>query len=290
MSVRIVADSTADIPHARAERLGIEVVPETVLFGDQAYLDGIDLDGPTFYKKLATSPVMPTTSAPSPGLFEETYRRVVRAGASSILSLHIASSLSATCAAARAAAVVITAESGLPIAVVDSGSASAGFGLPAELVAARVQADPTLSLSDLSAYAESLCQRTHLFAALETLEFLQRGGRIGRARALMGTLLNMKPLLAVEQGQVLPLENVRTRARAYDRLGELVAQLGSLEALAIVETDPAAGEQLHTVLRRSWSGPIATFTLGPVVGTHAGPGAAGVAAISRAQEEARART
>jgi DegV family protein with EDD domain len=283
MSFCVVVDSTADIPRARAERLGIAVVPETVLFGDQAFLDGIDLDGPAFYKKLATSPVMPTTSAPSPGLFEDTYRRLVRDGASGILSLHIASGLSATCTAARAAAEVITAESGVPVEVVDSGSVSAGFGLPAELVAARGQADPTLSLADLKAYAGSLCQRTHVFAALETLEFLQRGGRIGRARALMGTLLNMKPLLAVEAGQVLPLENVRTRAKAYDRLGERVAQLGQLEALAVVETDPAAAEQLHAVLRRSWSGTIETFPLGPVVGTHAGPGAAGVAAITQAR-------
>jgi DegV family protein with EDD domain len=281
VTVRIVVDSTADIPRARAERLGIEVAPETVLFGDQAYLDGIDLDGPGFYRKLATSPVMPTTSAPAPGPFEDTYCRVIRDGASGILSLHIASSLNATCTAARAAAQVITAEHGVPVAVVDSGSVSAGFRLAAELVAQQAQESSNLSLADLKAYAEGLCQWTHLFAVLETLAFLQRGGRIGLARALMGTLRNMKPRLAVQAGQVVPLENVRTRTKAYDRLGERVAQLGSLEALAVVETDPAAAEQLNAVLRRSWSGAIEIFTLGPVVGTHAGPGATGVAAITQ---------
>jgi DegV family protein with EDD domain len=286
MSVRIVVDSTADIPPARAERLGITVVPETVLFGDQAYLDGVDLDGPGFYQKLATSPVMPTTSAPSPGLFEAAYRRLVGHGASGILSLHIASSLSATCTAARTAAAVITAESGVPIEIVDSGSVSAGFGLPAELVVEFAREGR--SLAEVKAHAERLCGRTHVFAVLETLEYLQRGGRIGRARALMGTLLNLKPLLAVEAGQVVPLENVRTRAKAYERLGELVGQLGRLEALAVVETDPAVAEQLQAVLRQVWAGPIETFTLGPVVGTHAGPGAAGVAAIDWAEDAAPA--
>jgi DegV family protein with EDD domain len=283
MSVRIVVDSTADIPRARADRLGIAVVPETVLFDDQAYLDGIDLDGPGFYQKLATSPVMPTTSAPSPGHFAEVYRHIARTDASGILSLHIASALSATCGAARAAADVITAEYGVPVEVVDSGSVSAGFGLAAELVARQAQESSNLSLADLKAYAEGLCQRTHLFAVLETLEFLQRGGRIGHARALMGTLLNMKPLLAVQAGQVVPLENVRTRAKAYERLGQLIGELGSLEALALVETDPVAGEQLYAVLSHYWSGPIEVFTLGPVVGTHAGPGASGVAAIQSAR-------
>jgi fatty acid-binding protein DegV len=98
----------------------------------------------------------------------------------------------------------------------------------------------------------------------------------------------MKPLLAVQAGQVVPLENVRTRTKAYERLGQLVAELGRLEALAVVETDPAAGDQLQAVLRSVWAGPIETFTLGPVVGTHAGPGAAGVAAISQVEEEALA--
>src|SRR5215831_11446169 len=127
MAVRIVVDSTADIPRERAARLGIAVVPETVLFGEEAFLDGVDLDGPGFYQKLATSRVLPTTSAPSPGLLEEAYRRVISEGAEGILSLHLASALSATCSAAQAAAAVVGQESGVPIVVLDTGTVSAGF-------------------------------------------------------------------------------------------------------------------------------------------------------------------
>ncbi|HEX6122187.1 MAG TPA: DegV family protein, partial [Ktedonobacterales bacterium] len=272
MSVRIVVDSTSDIPPERAKRLGIIVVPEIVLFGDEAFLDGVDLDGPAFYQKLATSRVMPTTSAPSPAQFEETYRQVIRDGATGVLSLHIASTFSATVSAASGAAELVTRETGVPIEVIDTGTVSGGFGLPAELVAQAARDGG--SLADLKRRAVDLCQRAQVYAVLDTLEFLQRGGRIGRASALMGTLLNVKPLIAVREGQVVPVEKVRTRAKAQERLGELVARLGALEAAAVVESEAGAGEGLRAMVARHFAGPIETFALGPVVGTHAGPGAA----------------
>lgn len=279
MAVRIVVDSTSDIPRDRAQQLGIEVVPETVLFGDEAFLDGVDLDGPAFYRKLSGSRILPTTSAPSPGLMEEAYRRVIAGGATAILSMHIAGTLSATVSSARTAAEIVSRETGVRIEVLDSGTVSAGFGLPAEMVAERARASDDLAA--LKAQAEDLCRRMQIFAALDTLEFLQRGGRIGRAKALLGTVLKMKPVLAIRGGQVLPVENVRTRARAVERVGQLVAALGPLEGVAIVEADPEAGAQLQQILSQAWNGPIEHFSLGPVVGTHAGPGAAGIAAISR---------
>jgi DegV family protein with EDD domain len=279
VAVRIVVDSTADIPPDRARSLGIEVVPLTVLFGNEPYRDGVDLDGPGFYKKLAASPVMPTTSTPSPGIFTEAYQRLIGEGATGILSIHLASHLSATFQVARGAAEEMSRTAGVPIEMVDSGQVSVGFGLPAEMVAA--EARDGRSLVELKAHAEDLCRRMHVIAVLDTLEYLQRGGRIGRARALLGTLLNVKPMIAVREGQVVPLENVRTRARAYERIGQLVEQLGALEALAVVESDETAALQLQDVIRRSWSGPIETFKLGPVVGTHAGPGVAGVGAITQ---------
>jgi DegV family protein with EDD domain len=280
LAVRILVDSTADIPRERAQGLGIEVVPLTVLFGDESFRDGVDLDGPSFYKKLAASQSMPTTSTPSPGLFEEGYRRLIGEGATGVLSIHLASKLSATFAVARAAAETVTQATGVPIDMVDSGTVSAGFGLPAEIVAREAREGQ--SLAALKAHADSLCARVHLFAVLDTLEFLQRGGRIGRARALLGTLLNVKPLIAVRDGEVVPVENVRTRTKAFDRIGQLVAALGDLEAMAIVQSEEAAGQQLEAIVRRFWTGPIETSTLGPVVGTHAGPGAAGVIAITGA--------
>ncbi len=280
MAVRILVDSTADIPQERARNLGIKVVPLTVLFGDQPFLDGVDLDGPAFYRKLVASAVVPTTSTPSPGEFDAAYRQLVQDGATGILSLHLASKLSGTFMAASGAARLVSQETGVPIEMVDSGSVSAGFGLPAEIVAAEARAGG--SLTELKAHAESLCARVQILAVLDTLEYLQRGGRIGRARALMGTLLSVKPLIGVRDGAVLPLENVRTRAKAYDRLAQLLAQLGPLEALALVQADEAAGSQLLPVVSRVWSGPIERFALGPTVGTHGGPGAAGVAVIAQA--------
>lgn len=280
VAVQIVVDSTADIPQDRARELGIEVVPLTVMFGDQSFRDGVDLDGPSFYQKLSNSPVMPTTSTPPPALFDEAYRRLIANGATGILSMHISGKLSGTFSAARQGAESATADTGVPIEVVDSDTVSGGFGLPAEVVAreARNGAD----LAALKAHAESLCSRVHVIALLDTLEFLQRGGRIGRARAMLGTLLSVKPLIEVREGQVLPLENVRTRSKALERMGQVVTKLGELEALAIVASDSVVGDQIVAVAETFWHGPIERFALGPVVGTHAGPGAGGIVAITRA--------
>ncbi len=135
-------------------------------------------------------------------------------------------------------------------------------------------------MADLKAHAESLCARSRLYAVLDSLDNLLRGGRISRARAIAGTLLNVKPLLTVRDGEVVQLENVRTRSKAFERISQLVEELGALEALAIVQADETIGRQLEEVVRRVWKGPIQTSFLGPVVGAHAGP-AAGVVAITK---------
>lgn len=281
MAVRVVVDSTADIPPERARELGIEVVPLTVMFGDQSCLDGVDLTGAQFYDKLSKSSVLPTTSTPPPALFEEQYRRIVQEGATGIIALHIGTKLSGTFSASSQGAQVVTGETGIPIAIIDSASVSGGFGLPAEIVAreARAGAD----LASLEAHARSLCSRVRVIAVLDTLEFLRRGGRIGAAQAMLGTLLNVKPLLEVRDGQVLPLEKVRTRSKALDRMGQIVGEMGELEAVAIVASDDTIADQIQKVAETIWNGPIERFQLGPVVGTHAGPGAGGIAAIKRAQ-------
>jgi DegV family protein with EDD domain len=278
VAVRILVDSTADIPRDRTQRLGIAVVPLTVLFGDNAYRDGFDLDGPTFYQKLSSTSVMPTTSTPSPGLFLEGYRQLIAEGATGILSIHLAAKLSATFSVARTAAEQVSHETNVPIELVDSGTVSAGFGMPAEIVA--VEARTGKSLAELHAHAESLCRRSHVLAVLDTLEFLRRGGRISGAQAMVGTLLNVKPLIEVRDGEVIALERVRTRAKAYDRLGQLVEALRQLEAVAVVESDTKSGDELIAIIRRFWSGPVDRSFLGPVVGTHGGPGAAGIVAIT----------
>jgi DegV family protein with EDD domain len=279
VAISVVVDSTADLPPETAQELGIRVVPLSVLFGEQAYRDGLDLTGAQFYAKLKDSPVMPTTSAPAPGLFEEAYHDAINAGATGILELSIASTLSATYSVAKQVAEMVSAETHVPIEVIDSRTVSMGFGLPTQIVAR--EAREGASLADLKAHTASLLGRVRLFATLDTLEFLQRGGRIGRAQAIAGTLLNLKPILQVRDGEVLPLERVRTRGKALERIGQLVEQLGPLEAMAIVGTDEPSRQSLADILRTFWSGPIAFSDLGPVVGTHAGPGAAGAIAITQ---------
>jgi DegV family protein with EDD domain len=279
VAVHVVVDSTADLPPQRAQELGIHVVPLMVLFGEDAYRDGIDLAAAEFYAKLKTTTAMPTTSAPAPAHFETAYREAIAQGATGILEISISSSLSNTYSAAKQAAETVVAETGVPIEVIDSRSVSMGFGLPVEIVAGEAQSGA--SLADLKAHAESLLNRVRLYATLETLEFLQRGGRIGRVQALAGTLLSMKPILQVRDGQLLPLERVRTWGKALERIGQLVQELGPLETLAVVGTDEASRKVLIDIVRTAWSGPIETSALGPVVGAHAGPGAAGVIAITR---------
>ena len=284
MTVRILVDSTADIPPERARELGIEVVPLNVHFGDESFHDGIDLTGPEFYRKLTTSPVMPTTSTPPPALFEGVYRKLHEQGATGVLAMHIGSDLSATFSVSTTAARTVTAETGMPIEVIDSRQVSAGFGLPAEIIAP--EAKNGTGLADLKAHAESLLQRVHLIAVLDTLEFLQRGGRIGRGRAFLGTVLNVKPLLEVRDSAVHPLEQVRTTGKARERVGQIIARLGELEAVAVVQSDDNTGQQLVNVARQFWNGPVEVFSLGPVVGTHAGPGAGAIVAITRQQAPA----
>jgi DegV family protein with EDD domain len=277
VTVQVLVDSTADIPQERARELGITIVPLTVLFGDESFLDGVELDGPAFYRRLVASQQVPTTSTPSPGLFEEAYRNLIGKGATGILALHIGSGLSGTFSASRAAAEAVSADTKVPIEVLDSRSVSGGFGLPAEIVATEAQKGA--SLEQIKAHAESLIARVRVIAVLDTLEYLKRGGRIGGAQAMLGTLLNVKPLLEVRDSRVVPLERVRTRSKALERIGQLVMQLGRIEALGIAKSDDAIGQDLLATARTFWDGPVEMFSLGPVVGTHAGPGAGAMVAI-----------
>lgn len=279
MPVRVVVDSTSDIPRERAQQLGIEVAPLLVLFGDDEYRDGIDLTGDEFYQKLASTSVSPTTSAPSVGSFQEAYRKVISEGADAILEISLAAKLSATYGNAVTAAKTVSAETGVPIDVIDSGTVSGGFGMPAEIIAYEARQGATLE--QLKAHAQDMLSRVRLYASLDTLEYLKRGGRIGNARALLGSLLNVKPLVEVREGQVLPVENVRTRSKAQERVGQIASTTGEIEAVAVVRSNDAVGEQFDRIVHGFWDGPIYKYVLGPVVGTHAGPGAGGIIVITK---------
>lgn len=274
MAVRIVTDSTSDIPRDRAAQLGIELAPLIVLFGDEEFQDGIDLTGDQFYQKLTSTNVAPTTSAPSVGTFQEAYRKVIREGADAVLELSLANKLSATYGNAIQAAKTVSAETGVPIEVVDSGTVSGALGMPTEILAN--EARQGASFDELKEHAQSMFKRVRLYAALDTLEYLKRGGRIGGASALIGSLMNVKPLVEVRDGEVLGLERVRTRSKAQERVGQIAASQGEIEALAVVRSNDEVGEQFTSIAKTFWSGPIYQYVLGPVVGAHAGPGAGGI--------------
>lgn len=280
MTVRIVVDSTSDIGLDRAKEYGIEIVPLKVIFGEQEYLDGINLDTATFYQKLQTSPVLPKTSTPSVAAFEDSYRTLIKEGATGILSIHISGALSGTHNTATLAAMNIAEESSVPIKIIDSRTVSVAFGAIAIMAAQR--AHDGASLADLELFTLKYLQQTKLYFLLDTLEYLEKGGRIGRAAALMGTLLSIKPILTVKDGIITPFERIRTRPKALHRLGELVHEAGDVEYVAIVASDDQVAEEFKQTMQPVYHHPIDIFKLGAVIGTHAGPRAAGIVIMSKA--------
>lgn len=276
MTVRVVTDSTADLPPEVAQELGITVVPLLVLFGDEVYRDGVDLSNEEFFQRLATSPVLPTTSQPSVGAFEETYRRLA-AETKEIVSIHVSARVSGTCESALQASNSLGASP--RIEIVDSQSTSMGLGFP--VMAAAGAARAGASLEEVSAVARSVGRRHLLLALLETLEYLRRGGRIGRAQAFLGSVLNLKPILTLREGEVHPVARVRTRARALDQMFRYGMSHGDIEQVAVIHgTTPEDAEMLaRRVRERLPDVPIHVGRLGPVLGVHGGPGSIGMVVI-----------
>jgi DegV family protein with EDD domain len=282
--VHIVTDSTADLPAGivEAEGLDVTVVPLRVHFGNETFRDKIDMTHGQFLDRLVQAAVLPTTAQPPIGEFEETYRRLTADGGA-IVSIHISAALSGTFQAAQLAAQNID-PSGSSITVIDSGSASLGLGLLV-LTAARLARDG-MDAAAIIARVSSMIPRIHLVFTIDTLEFLQRGGRIGRAQAFVGSLLNLKPILKVKQGMVVPVRRERTRTRAIDALVALAAGLGSLEELGIIQIDtPEEAEALADRMAAALSPPfdrskVLIAEIGPVVGTHVGPRGIGFAACA----------
>lgn len=279
VAVRIVVDSTADIPPALAAELGITIVPLTVRFGQESFRDGVEMTPGQFMTRLTTSNQLPTTAQPPPGEFSAAYRALL-AGGTSIISLHISGDLSGTYNSAELGARELKAE-GARIDVIDSRTATAACGLVAIEAARRAKAggDHETVLAEV----RSLLGRVHLLVLLDTLEYLQKGGRIGRARALFGSLLSIKPLVTVADGVVTPLEQVRTRQRAIGSMIERCRLLEGrrLERLAVIHVaDPAMANQLRETLAGFFHGEILMAEAGPVIATYVGPGALGIAAIT----------
>jgi DegV family protein with EDD domain len=273
--VKIVTDSTADIPEELAAELEITIVPCNVHFGLETYRDGIDLSKEEFYTRLKTSPALPTTSAPAVGLFEVIYIELT-GETDQILSIHLASALSAIY---NSACLGAEAVSGVEITLIDSEQVSMGLGWL--VIAAARAAQEGQSLAQIVALVEDMRPRVRVFAALDTLEYLQKGGRVGKTVAVLGTLLNIKPLIEARDSAVLPLERVRTRRGAVQRLRELVAELGPLEELAVLHSN--APQEAHRLAEElSFLHPLERILIaevGVIIGTHAGPNGLGVACV-----------
>lgn len=279
-TIRIVTDSTADLG-PRADELGVTVIPLAVSFGDETFLDSVDIDARTFFERLASSRVRPTTSQPAPDAFERTYRRLLAEGAGGIVSIHVSSALSGTANTAQRVATDLRAMGvSVPIEVVDTRQASLGmhFGILAACRAASEGSD----VAAVVAAARDALARTSIFIVADDLDYLQRGGRIGQAQRVVGTLLNVKPIITLRDGVVTAMDTPRTRRRAFERLAELVRERAPVESVIIGQSSPDLGDQLEAVVRAVYDGPIDRMWAGPAIGTHVGPGAAGVAILRAA--------
>ena len=277
MSLRIVTDSTADISPALAAEHGITVVPASVLFGDEELLDGVDIQSGAFFERLQRSAVLPTTSQPAPGAFQAVYQQLADEGATEILSIHVSEKLSGTLGSARQGAQDVE---GVRFEHVDSTLATMAMGLGV-ISAARAAADGA-SLEEARDLAVSQFARTHTFLLVDTLEYLQRGGRIGRAGAAIGTLLRVKPLLTLRDGLVQPLGRVRTRKKAVADMLRRVSELGPVDQMMAAHgASPAESEDLARELRAIAPGAeLLTAEVGPAIGVHTGPGMLACAAVT----------
>jgi DegV family protein with EDD domain len=278
MAVRIVTDSASDLPPETCEELGIEVVPLTIRFGEEEFVDRKELSTAEFWRRLETSSVLPETAAPSVGAFEETFRRLADEGADGIVCVNLSAKLSATMQSAQVAAKALD---GLcPVSIVDSKSASMGIGTLAIYAARRARdgADLTAIVDELEARRD----RQTLLAALDTLEYLRKGGRIGGAQALQGAMLSIKPIITVTDGEVEPAGKVRTRSKALQFIIDRVPSDG-VESIAVLHAGaPDIDEFMARLRPKLADAEIIVGHVGPVVGVHAGPRVLGCAWITRA--------
>ncbi|MEW9697808.1 DegV family protein [Paenibacillus sp. SI8] len=274
-NIRIVTDSTADIPLAIRQELNIEMVPLKIHFGQDEYLDTVTLQSDQFYEILKTSSHFPKTSQPSPAEFLELYQKLLEEPDTEVISIHLSSALSGTYQSALLASTMLEANDG-KVHVVDSRSASYGIG--ALVVAAAEAARAGQSVEQILQLVQKVRENYYIYFLVDTLEFLQKGGRIGKASALFGALLNIKPILSIDaEGEVAATDKVRGHKKAIARILELLgADLSGrgIHTLHIAHANNLEGaEQLRVSIMQHFAVQHVDYiTLGPVIGAHAGPG------------------
>ena len=273
--IGVVTDSSADLPLDLTRHYSIEVVPMTVRIGNRDLQDRRDLDAEGFWRELANSDVLPETAAPGAGQFQEAYERLGEEGADGVVAVCISARLSATYQAAVIAAERVSSD--LPVKVVDSQAVSMALGFQV-LEAARA-AQQEESLEEVESSAQAAAPKTGVLAALDTLEYLKRGGRIGSSQAFVAGALDIKPMLTLREGVIAPAGRVRTRAGALDAIAHQAADLApQLAELAVMN---GSSDDLEALLLRLDSHvsreDLVITDVGPVVGTHTGPGVLGIA-------------
>jgi DegV family protein with EDD domain len=274
--IHLVTDSTSDISPSDARALGVHVVPLIVRFGDEQYRDGVDIDADQFYAKLEQTGVHPTTSQPSPEVFATLYKTLLSDPEDHVVGLHISAKLSGTLQSATLAAQAFDPGR---IHLVDTESVSGGLQLLVRAALDDINAgDPATVVAEKATRRRS---KVTIVVLLDTLVYLHRGGRIGRAQAFVGSLLNVKPLIAVRDGEVVPLARLRSRSKGIDMIVEQVR--GCLPLRGLAEFHAAAAESMVDLEARL-SVAVSNVTavlgrIGPVVGAYSGPGGLGVACL-----------
>ncbi len=274
--VTVVTDSLCDIPEPIMRELRIVSVPTLIHFGEATFRDKIDMTADEFYKRLAESPNLPTTSQPSPGDFEEVYRGLAKE-TDQIISIHTTSLLTGIYNSALIASKTIP---NVKIVVIDSRQVTMSLGWLVIMAARAARAGARLP--EIMGLVLDAIPRAHIIAMLDTLEYAQRSGRLGKASALLGTVLNVKPIVALGEGEVIPVEKARSQRRAIERMAEIVLASGPIQELAVMH---ASGIELATQLKGIFAqtlneDDILIGETGPVLGTYTGTNAVGVAWIN----------
>lgn len=273
--VAIVTDSASDLPPETAAANGIDIVPLVVTFGDKTFKAGVDLSTEEFWRRMtAPEAPFPTTAASAPGDFKAAYDRCFAEGADAIVSIHVAGTLSGTIKSAEIARGLVRAGE---VHIVDSGSASMGEGLLALLAAELAKRGP--DASEIAGVVEDRKSDLDLYVALDTLDYLKKGGRISGAQAAIGTLLSVKPIITIRDGVVHTADKPRTRGKARERVLELLTAR-PIERLAVLYTPPADGEAFRREVLERLAGKVnpadvSVQVVGPSVGPHLGPGCVG---------------
>jgi DegV family protein with EDD domain len=278
MTVKIVTDSTSDVPAALVKELDITVVPQILVFGEKTYRDRVDITIEDFYKKLLKEPIYPHTSQPSPQDFVDIFTNLCKQKADGIVSILISTKLSGTINSAEQAKKLI--KNDCPIQIIDSQTVASAIGVI--VIAAARLAKAGKSVDEITHAVKKMIPNVKLLILFDTLEYLAKGGRIGKVKSLVGSILNVKPMVTVKNGELVPMGQVRNRSKGKEKLLDSVKNIKDIEDIAIIySTTPDEANELADSIKGFPREKIYVVQVGPVLATHAGPGVLGISVRSK---------